>query len=167
MDDRRTNNQPSASFDLLNQPFCILGIDPAATAQRVLDAFEIARRNYRATDEVLGSARDDLLDPSRRLDCELAFPLDGPAAEVPALFAALSAGSATSELLAVADRLAPLARANFVAHIAARRPASSALLFALVESHVFIDATQIFDALKRFRSAAAIPAPLGQSRFVW
>lgn len=159
MDDRRTNNQPSASFDLLNQPFCILGIDPAATAQRVLDAFEIARRNYRATDEVLGSARDDLLDPSRRLDCELAFPLDGPAAEVPALFAALSAGSATSELLAVADRLAPLARANFVAHIAARRPASSALLFALVESHVFIDATQIFDALKRFRSAAAIPAP--------
>lgn len=93
MDDRRTNNQPSASFDLLNQPFCILGIDPAATAQRVLDAFEIARRNYRATDEVLGSARDDLLDPSRRLDCELAFPLDGPAAELPALFAALSAGS--------------------------------------------------------------------------
>ena len=159
MDDSRTSHPPSPAFDLLNQPFCILGIDPAATAQRVLDAFEIARRNYRATDEVLGSARDDLLDPSRRLDCELAFPLDGPAAEVPALFAALTAESPTSELLAVADRLAPLARANFVAHIAARRPASSALLFALVESHAFIDATQIFDALKRFRSAAAIPAP--------
>ena len=125
----------------------------------MLDAFEMARRNYRASDEVLGSARDDLLDPLRRLDCELAFPLDGPAAEVPALFAALTSESATSELLAIADRLAPLARANFVAHVAARRPASSALLFALVESHVFIDSTQIFETLKRFRSAAAMPAP--------
>jgi hypothetical protein len=159
MDDSRTSNPPSPAFDLLNQPFRILSIDPAATSQRVLDAFEMARRNYVATDEVLSSARDDLLDPSRRLDCELAFPLDGPAAEVPALFAALTAGSPTGESLAVANRLAPLARANFLAHIAARRPASSALLFALVESHAFIDATQIFDALKRFRAAAAIPAP--------
>lgn len=159
MDDSRTSNPPSPAFDLLNQPFRILGIDPAATSQRVLDAFEMARRNYAATDEVLSGARDDLLDPSRRLDCELAFPLDGPAAEIPALFAALTSDSSISELLATADRLAPLARANFTAHVAARRPASSALLFALVESHVFIDSTQIFEALKRFRTAAAIPAP--------
>lgn len=159
MDDSRTSNPPSPAFDLLNQPFRILGIDPAATSQRVLDAFEMARRNYVATDEVLSGARDDLLDPSRRLDCELAFPLDGPAAEVPALFAALTSESSISELLATADRLAPLARANFTAHAAARRPASSALLFALVESHVFIDSTQIFETLKRFRTAAAIPAP--------
>ncbi|HWF46907.1 MAG TPA: hypothetical protein VG168_07880, partial [Bryobacteraceae bacterium] len=159
MDDSRTSHPPSPAFDLLNLPFRILGIDPAATSQRVLDAFEMARRNYVATDEVLSSARDDLLDPSRRLGCELAFPLDGPAAEVPALFAALTSDSSTSELLAMADRLAPLARANFTAHVAARRPASSALLFALVESHAFIDSTQIFEALKRFRTAAAIPAP--------
>ena len=159
MDDSRTSNPPSPAFDLLNQPFRILGIDPAATSQRVLDAFEMARRNYAATDEVLSGARDDLLDPSRRLDCELAFPLDGPAAEIPALFAALTSDSSISELLATADRLAPLARAKFTAQVAARRPASSALLFALVESHVFLDSTQIFEALKRFRTAAAIPAP--------
>lgn len=159
MDDSRTSNPPSPAFDLLNQPFRILGIDPAATSQRVLDAFEMARRNYVAIDEVLSRARDDLLDPSRRLDYELAFPLDGPAAELPALFAALTSESSTDGLLAMADRLAPLARANFTAHVAARRPASSALLFALVESHVFIDSVQIFEALKRFRRAAAMPAP--------
>ena len=159
MDDSRTSNPPSPAFDLLNQPFRILGIDPAATSQRVLDAFEMARRNYVAIDEVLSRARDDLLDPSRRLDCELAFPLDGPAAEIPALLAALTSESSTDELLALADRLAPLARANFTAHVAGRRPASSALLFALVESHVFINSVQIFEALKRFRTAAAMPAP--------
>jgi hypothetical protein len=159
MDDSRTSNPPSPAFDLLNQPFRILGIDPAATSQRVLDAFEMARRNYVAIDEVLSRARDDLLDPSRRLNCELAFPLDGPAAEIPALFAALSSESSTDELLAMADRLAPLARADFTAHVAARRPASSALLFALVESHAFIDSVRIFEALKRFRTAAAMPAP--------
>ena len=159
MDDSRTSNPPSPAFDLLNQPFRILGIDPAATSQRVLDAFEMARRNYVAIDEVLSRARDDLLDPSRRLDGELAFPLDGPAAELPALFAALTSQSSTDELLALADRLAPLSRANFTAHVAARRPASSALLFALVESHVFINSVQIFEALKRFRMAAAMPAP--------
>ncbi len=159
MDDSRTSHPPSPAFDLLNQPFRLLGIDPSASSQRVLDGFEMARRNYAAIDEVLNDARDRLLEPSRRLDCELAFPLDGPAAELPALFASLSTEASTDDLLALADRLAPLARANLAAHVAAHRPAPAALLFALVESHVFIDASQIFEALKRFRTAAAMPAP--------
>lgn len=158
MDSRPTSDQPS-HFDLLTQPFRLLGIDPAATSRQVNDAFEIARLNHIAADGVLSSARDAILDPLRRLSCELAYPLDGPAAETPALFAALADAASTSELLVIADRLAPLARSNFVAHIAAHRPANSELLYALLVSHIFMDPTQIFEVLKTFRAAAGIPAP--------
>ena len=110
-------------LDLLGQPLRILRVDPAATNQQIHDAFGRAQQNPMAAPATLIFARDALLDPNRRLAYELTYPLDCPASEIETFYAALSSDTSIEELLNFSDRLWPLARANFVAHIASRRPA--------------------------------------------
>jgi hypothetical protein len=155
MDVSRANN--GRMFDLFAQPFWVLGVNPAATNKQINDAFSRARQNQAAG--ALIFARDALLDPTRRLTYELSYPLDCPAAEIEAFYAALSSNDSIDGLLQFADRLWPLARANFVAHLASHRPADGALLFALLESHATLDANAIYADLKAARTTAGIPAP--------
>jgi hypothetical protein len=146
-------------FDLLAQPFRILGVNPTAGNKQIEDAFSIAQQTRVASAEALSFARDALLDPARRLSYELCYPLDCPALEIEAFYAALSGDASTSELVQFAVRLGPLARANFAAHIASHRSADEALLYALLESHASIDAYEIYARLRAARTAAGIPAP--------
>jgi len=146
-------------FDLLAQPLRILGVEPAATSQQINDAFHLAEQNRVAPAGAVMFARDALLDPARRLSYELTYPLDCPASEVETFYHALSTTATTDELLQFADQLWPLARANFVAHVASHRPANGSLLYALVESHASIDASEIYAKLKAARTIAQIPAP--------
>src|SRR5467141_3446489 len=158
MDGIQTNCEPLA-FDLFAQPFRILCIDPAAASRQVHDAFDIARERRLVSDDILISARNTILDPSRRLSYELSYLIDSPLAEIDALYTILSSDASAKELLAIADRLAPLSRANFVAHIAAHRPPESALLRAIVEAHVAIEPTGIYEILKVLRRTGGYPAP--------
>jgi len=158
MDGIQTNCEPLA-FDLFAQPFRILCIDPAATSRQVHDAFDIVRERRLASDDILISARNTILDPSRRLSYELSYLIDSPLAEIDALYAILSSDASTNELLLYANRLAPVSRANFLAHVAARRPAESALLRAIVEAHVSIELTGIYEILKVLRRSGGYPAP--------
>jgi hypothetical protein len=157
MDGSRTNNGP---FDLFAQPFHILRVDPAVTNRQVHDAFDIAQERRLAPYDVLVRARDAILDASRRLSYELSYPIDSPRVEIDALYAALSSDAASAnELLLLADRLAPLSRANFVAHIAANRPAKSAVLRAMIDAHVCIEPVEIYEILKVLRRTGGYPAP--------
>ena len=107
----------------------------------------------------LTSMRDALFDPDRRLFYELAYPLDCARSEIDAYYAALGANLATEDLLGFADRLWPLARANFLAHVASHRPASGGLLYELVRSHTAIDPTDIHVRLRTIRASSGFPAP--------
>jgi hypothetical protein len=158
MDRIQTHSEPLA-FDLFAQPFRILRIDPAAASRQVHDAFDIAHQRQLVSDDILISARNAILDPSRRLSYELSYLIDSPPAEIDALYAILSSDASAKELLAFADRLAPLSRANFVAHIGAHRPAESALLRAIVEAHVCIEPNEIYEILRGLRRSGGYPAP--------
>jgi hypothetical protein len=157
MDASRAGN--GRIFDLLEQPWRLLRLDPAAADQQIHAAFSRAQQNPMAATAALIFARDALLDPNRRLFYELAYPLDCPASEVDGLHAALSSDESLEELLNFSDQLWPLARANFIAHIASHRPANGSLLYALLESHAAMDATDIYARLKIARAAAGIPSP--------
>jgi hypothetical protein len=159
MEGSSTNNWPPSRFDALAQPFCLLGTDPTATNAQVQSAYAHARERQAIPEEALADARDSILAPTRRLWCELTFPIDSTPAQVETFYAALSGNTSEHELLRIADRLAPLSRANFVAHLAARRPAESALLLALVDAYVSIDAADIYTALKALRHRAGCPTP--------
>jgi hypothetical protein len=157
MNDSRTS--PRSRFDPLVQPFRLLGTDPAATDAQVQAAFAAALEQRRASEEALAGARAAILEPARRLSCELTFPIDSTPGQIETFYAKLSGDTPAHALLQIAEGLAPLSRANFVAHLAARRSADSALLLALVDAHACIDAPQIYATLKALRNRAGRPIP--------
>jgi hypothetical protein len=148
---------PGHTFDLFALPFWMLGVDPTASQQVLRDAFDRGIQTASVTDLVL--AYEMLGDPARRLLHELAYPLDCPSSGVEIFYAALRADAETDDLLGFADQLQPLARANFLAHIAARRPASGQLLYEVIRSHAAIDPTSIHQGLEKTRPVAGLPAP--------
>jgi hypothetical protein len=159
MDSNRMNGR-SLPFDLFDQPFRILGIDPATATSQIHEAFVIAHERRLASEDVLVSARDALLAPSRRLPYELRYPIDSPFDEVDALYAMLlSDHASTNELLLYANQLAPLSRANFLGHVAAHQPAESALLSAIIAAHVRIEPKKVYEDLKALRRPGGYPPP--------
>ena len=146
-------------FDLLGQPWRILRTDPSATNQQIHDAYSRAQQNPMAALAALVFARNALLDPNRRLTYELTYPLDCPASGIETYFAVLSSDNSDEEMLNFSDQLWPLARANFLAHVASHRPANATMFYALLESHAAMDARDIYTRLKASRAAAGIPAP--------
>jgi hypothetical protein len=141
------------------QPFRLLGIDPTATDAEVEAAYVRALAHGAASDQDLADARRIILDPARRLLCELAYPIDSSPAQIETLFADLSCNGSEQELVTNAVRLAPLSRANFIARLAVRQPADANLLIALADAHVSIDVTEIYTLLKALRYWAGCPPP--------
>ena len=131
-------NQTSR-VDLFAHPFRKLRIDPTATNKEIDEAVDLAREQQLASNEELAQIRESLFNPLGRLSLELSYPLDGTAVDIHALYATLSSDASTGELLSFAERLPPLSRANFQAHIATERPAECAVLRALVDSHACIE----------------------------
>jgi hypothetical protein len=154
-----THRKAAPLFDLFEQPFYILGIDPATTDLQIDSAFAAAQDGELVSKGSLVSAREAILSPTKRLSCELSYPLDSRSNEIAVLNEALRSNASASELILIANQLAPLSRANFLAHIASSQPANNALLYAIVMSHGAIDSTQVHTALKVFRTAAGWPAP--------
>ena len=131
-------------FDLFAQPFRVLGTDPAASDAQVQAAYAVALERRPVSGQVLADARAAILDPTRRLSCELSYPVDSTPAQIHILYAALSADASSQGFLLMAEQLAPLSRANFLAHLAARGPAEAALLLALLDAHVAVDVNEIY-----------------------
>jgi hypothetical protein len=146
-------------FDLMERPFYVLGIDPAATDFEINGAAAVARYGALDSEQRLLCAREAILAPARRLLSELSYPLDSRPEEIAALYDALLGNASVAECLSIADRFAPLSRANFCAHLAARQPANGPLLYAVVASHGATDSTEIYELLKTFRSTAKRPIP--------
>jgi hypothetical protein len=149
----------SPPFSLLSAPFHILCIEPGATSQQVQLAFDQALEKQSVPADALAFARDVVLDPTRRLPHELGYLIDATPADIVAIYTALARDASLDECLAVASRLPPLSRANFLGHLAASQPATGALLSALLDAHASIEAAEIFDILKALRTSAGYFAP--------
>lgn len=159
MDERPKNRRSLKSFDLLENPFSVLGIEPSASLEKIADAFDDALADGTAPESDLAAAREALVSPRRRTAAELSFLLDTNPREVVAICAALKQRSSPADLVRVADRLAPLSKANLLAHISSQQPANANLLFALVDAHARIDPTAVHAKLESTRKAAGIVIP--------
>jgi hypothetical protein len=158
MSGSRTSNG-SPPFSLLSAPFHILRIEPGATTQQVQLAFDQALEKQSVSADALAFARDVVLDPIRRLPHELGYPIDATPADIAAIYTALARDASPDECLAIASRLPPLSRANFLGHLAASQPATGASLSALLDAHASIEAAETFDILKALRTSAGYFAP--------
>jgi hypothetical protein len=154
MHDRPTSTGATSRYELFAGRFRLLAVDPAATKAQVGQAYAVAREQAIAPNQTLAEARDDILDPDRRLLCELAYPLDGTTDQVDTFYADLGGNNSASELVLAANDLPPLSKANFLVHLAGRQAADANLLIALVGAHAALDAAAIFEILKERRSRA-------------
>ena len=98
MHDRPTSTGATSRYELFSGRFRLLAIDPAATRAQVGQAYAMAREQAVAPNQTLAEARDDILDPDRRLLCELAYPLDGTTEQVNTFYADLGGNNSASEL---------------------------------------------------------------------
>lgn len=154
------NSSDRRIFNLPPRRFQILRIGGASENQQFDVSLSIGQSNPTTPADALNFEREVRLNPERRLLYELSCPIDCPPSDLEALYKTLANSAASvDELLVFADRLWPLARANFVAHVVSHRPANAALLYALLESHAAIEANEIYAKLKTARTAAGIPAP--------
>jgi hypothetical protein len=158
MDDRRSSNKPPL-FDLLDNPFHFLGVHPTAMDHEVLNRYATAENQASAPLAILQLARDAILDPSSRLFVELNYLIDSNSGDIASAYAILSQTTSAKNLIDFAERLGPIARANFLAHVAARRPPGSDVLCALVEAHASLDVASIYATLKAIRTEANHVAP--------
>jgi hypothetical protein len=154
-----SNHRPPGPIDLLANPFHVLGIAPGAPIQQVQAAFDSALENQPNSAPTLILARDVTLDPQRRLPHELGYPIDSAPADIEEIYLALTSGASLEACLSLAARLSPVSKANFLGHLAANQPASSALLSALLNAHASIVVSEIFDILRGLRASAGYPPP--------
>ena len=145
--------------DLFSHPFHKLRIAPTATNEEIDEAIGLARERQIGSNAELDALRGTLFSPSLRLSLELSYPIDGAADDVDTIYKMLSSDASTDELLSFSQRLAPLSRATFQAHIAANQSAECTVLLALIESHAIIDPTYAFDILRELRRIRRSPAP--------
>ncbi len=149
----------SKIFDLLSNPFSILRIEPTADLSKITDAFDDAVADGVASEADLTATREVIINPRLRTGAEVAFLIDTPAREASAILNSLRSKASFNDLLRIADRLAPLSKANLLAHVAAHQPANADLLFALVDAQAQIDPGTVHTKLESVRRAAEIVVP--------
>lgn len=158
------NNLPSGS-GAPSQPFRVLGIDLSATALEIEAALTRARQTHVAPENTLADAHAEIPDVARRLANELSYPLDSSPDHVDLFFAELGADASDQDILQTSAWFAPLSRANFIAHHAARRNASGELLVGLSGAHNAIDAVEVYQFLQALRHRAGwLPPSLATVR---
>jgi peptidoglycan hydrolase-like protein with peptidoglycan-binding domain len=153
----------SKSFDLLSNPFALLRLEPTATLDRIAESYDDALADHVAAEDILLSARESLVNPRQRTAAELTYLIDTPPGEVDVILNALRRNAQQDELLRMANRLAPISKANLLAHVASVSAASADILFSLVEAHASIRLDAVETKLKSVRRAASLVLPSGES----
>ena len=146
-------------FDLLTQPFRLLRIDPAASKRAVSEAFQLAQEAHTASPGEIQAAHDALSDLNTRLFHELTYPLSCSPTETTAFYLALDNDVPLDDALSFAQSLAPLDRANLLAHLASHRPAPGELRTELISAQAAIDVNEVYANLKAARQSAELPPP--------
>jgi peptidoglycan hydrolase-like protein with peptidoglycan-binding domain len=158
MSEEQHGLRQSKRFDLLANPFSILDLSPTASVPEIAQAFAAAATSHMAEADLI-AAREALTDPRQRTLVELSFLLDTDTQEVKGLLAALKKDASSEEIVRLADRLAPLSKANLLVHAGSRRPASTNLLLGIIEAHACIDPKAVFAGLEATRQAAGLAIP--------
>jgi peptidoglycan hydrolase-like protein with peptidoglycan-binding domain len=149
----------TSKFDLIKNPFFVLNLDPAATLSEIAEAVEDAIGDRVATEPQILAAKEALLNPRLRTAIEVSFLFDAPGRQAALLKTALKERTQPYQLYREAERLAPLSRANLLAHIASHAPATADLLFSLIDAHAQTDYEAVQSKLKSVRQEAGLVFP--------
>lgn len=146
----------TSSFDLLCNPFVLLGLTPAATARDINRAYEEAIEVGEHSVDLLQRAQQALLAPRLRIDAEVGGLLNVAPDLVIELRDKLKRSSNREALTDLLYQLPALAKSNVLAHFAARSAARPSEILELVETQTAIKAEAVHDAVTDARAQAKI-----------
>lgn len=152
--DQLDNPKLNGGFNLLLNPFVVLGVAPNATAQEIKQAYEDALEDGVASAEVLQRAQQSLLNPRLRVDAELGGLLDVALPLARELIAKLREGASRSELADTLRSLHALPKSNILAHLGSTSPLDVAELLELLELQATIAVGAVHDAVTDAREGA-------------
>lgn len=145
-------------FGLLQNPFFILKVDPSAPLDRIAEAVEDALADGEVAEDDVMAAREALINPRQRTITELSYLFDSPSTQVARLVKLLKEPP-SSEILKEVERSAPLSRSNFLAEAASRSPASSDILFSILDAHAQVSPPDLLTKIQSVRRQAGIVSP--------
>jgi hypothetical protein len=145
-----------SAFNLLKNPFIILGIDPAATNEQVISAFEDALTDARGSETELSEAKHLLLNPRLRLQAELSWFLDSPAEIAHTLYNLLRQNVRTSKLRNKLQSLAPISQINLISHLAGIEPCTSEHIASYIAARCTLRTDAVYSLITELRKAAGI-----------
>jgi peptidoglycan hydrolase-like protein with peptidoglycan-binding domain len=152
-----TGSVTSSAFDLLSNPFALLGVKMTADAREIEDAFGDAVADEVAPEQDLQRARQVLMTPRIRLEAEVSFLLDVDPGTVQEVLKTLkSSVLAPDAEAALSTKLHSLPRSNFLAHVHARVPADGSTLAALLQAQAAAAPGAVLDAINDAREAAGM-----------
>jgi hypothetical protein len=109
--------QARSCFNILDNPFVLLGVEPSASFKEISDAFDDAIADNPALESDLTNAKQTLLNPRFRTEAELSTLIDTPVGERRSIISRLRSDLDKNDLREVASRLAPLSSCNLLAHL--------------------------------------------------
>lgn len=144
-------------FQLFRNPFFVLKVDPTASLDRITEVVEDALADAEVSEGAIAEARETLINPRQRTNAELSYLFDSPPNQVARLVAALRASP--TALLEEAERAAPLSRSNVLTELACRSPASSDILFSILDAQAHTAPADIFTKIQSVRRQAGVVSP--------
>jgi hypothetical protein len=141
-------------FDLLQNPFILLRVQPTATAQEIKHAYEDAVEDGVAAIDLLQRAQQELLTPRLRVNAEVGGFLDVAHGLASELIVRLKAGATRRELNDLLAKLHALPKSNVLAHLASQSSPIIDDLMELIEAQATITFSTVYEAISDARAAA-------------
>jgi hypothetical protein len=151
--------QSRSSFNILDNPFVLLGVEPSASFKEISDAFDDAIADNPALESDLTNAKQTLLNPRFRTEAELSTLIDTPVGESRSIIARLRSELNKDDLRQVAYRLAPLSCCNLVAHLSTQVVPDADMLVGFVDARAKINIEVVLSVLEKVRKLAGAVKP--------
>jgi uncharacterized membrane protein (UPF0127 family) len=144
----------NSRFNLLLNPFVLLGLAPSATVQSIKQAYEDALEDGIASADDLQRAQQLLLTPRLRVDAEIGGLLDVAPDLAKQVIAQLKRGATKKELKDHLISLHALPRSNVLTHLGSASPMGAADLIQLLEAQETISVGSVYDIINEVRAEA-------------
>ena len=145
--------------DILRNPFVLLGVEPTASNQDILDAAEERIDDDPSLEAELTSAKQLLLNPRIRIKSEISSFIDIPIEQGRYFIVKLRLAYDHNSIRAELGNLPPLSRCNLLTHLAIHSGADADLLTQFVNSRSSISLNTTIASLEAIRKLAGIIRP--------
>ena len=143
-------------FNILKNPFVLLGLPPTAKPTAIKEAYEDAIEDGVDDVDVLMRAQQTLLTPRLRIEAEVGGFLDVHPSLAAEIVSNIRSGIPIEEVGERLEKLHSLPRSNVIAHYGSARPLDLDGLCALIEAQTAVAPGAVCDAINDVRQEIAL-----------